>query len=131
MNARISVTYQVKRAYDPPEAADGKRVLVDRLWPRGLSKEHAELDAWAKDATPSAELRKWFHADREHRYKEFAERYDTELDGAKQEQAMAEVRELGRADSAAPDHIVTLVTSAKDVERSHVPVLLKRLEHGG
>ena len=125
MSARKSVTYRIKRAYDPPEPADGKRVLVDRLWPRGLAKEDADLDGWAKDATPSAELRKWYHADKEHRHDEFIQRYDAELDGEKQQQALAELKALGED---APDHVVTLVTSAKDVGTSHVPVLLDRLK---
>lgn len=125
MSARKTVTYQVKRAYDAPEPADGKRVLVDRLWPRGLAKEDADLAGWAKDATPSAELRKWYHADREHRHDEFIQRYDAELDGEKQQQALAELKALGEETS---DRVVTLVTSAKDVENSHVPVLLDRLK---
>src|SRR4051794_35012257 len=117
----MSGDYRVKRAYDAPSKADGKRVLVDRLWPRGVSKEAAELDGWAKDLTPSDELRKWYHGHRDER-SEFVERYDAELDGELQQRALAELRELGA------EHRVTLVTAAKDVERSHVPVLLKHLE---
>jgi uncharacterized protein YeaO (DUF488 family) len=62
---------QVRRVYDPPEANDGQRVLVDRLWPRGLSKERAHLDDWCKDIAPSNELRKWYGHDLD-RYAEFA-----------------------------------------------------------
>lgn len=119
----MSGDYRVKRAYDEASAADGKRVLVDRLWPRGVNKEEAELDLWAKDATPSNDLRKWLHAHRDE-YDEFVTRYNVELDGDAQQAALAEVRDLHAA------HTVTLVTAAKDVDRSHVPVLIKRLKAG-
>ncbi len=70
-----------KRVYDAPEPADGKRILIDRLWPRGLSKEKARVDYWAKDAAPSNELRKWYQHDPE-KWPEFRKRYFAELDGA-------------------------------------------------
>lgn len=70
---------RVRRVYDPPEPADGARVLVDRLWPRGLAKADARLTAWCKDAAPSTELRRWY-AHRPERFAEFAERYRVELD---------------------------------------------------
>jgi uncharacterized protein YeaO (DUF488 family) len=117
----MSGDYRVKRAYDAPAEADGKRVLVDRLWPRGVGKEAAALDGWAKDATPSDELRRWYHENRDE-YDVFVERYEAELEGEAQRRAVEEVRAL-RA-----EHIVTLVTAAKDVERSHVPVLVRHLE---
>ncbi|GAA1989501.1 DUF488 domain-containing protein [Catenulispora subtropica] len=119
----MSGDYRVKRAYDAPSKADGKRVLVDRLWPRGVRKEEAELDEWAKDATPSNELRKWYHENPDG-YPVFVERYDAELEGEPQRKAMEQVRALHA------EHTVTLVTAAKDVESSHVPVLLRRLEEG-
>ncbi|WP_194927334.1 DUF488 domain-containing protein [Catenulispora pinisilvae] len=119
----MSGDYRVKRAYDAVSEADGKRVLVDRLWPRGVSREEAELDLWAKDATPSNDLRKWLHANRDE-YAEFVARYDVELEGATQKAALAEVRRLHDA------HTVTLITAAKDVDHSHVPVLIKHLEEG-
>jgi uncharacterized protein YeaO (DUF488 family) len=119
----MSGDYRVKRAYEAAAKADGKRVLVDRLWPRGVSKEEAELDLWAKDATPSNDLRKWLHAHREE-YDAFVARYNAELDGDAEQAAVAEVRALHAA------HTVTLVTAAKDVDHSHVPVLLKRLQEG-
>src|ERR1044072_6861742 len=118
--ALMSGDYRVKRAYDAPSEADGKRILVDRLWPRGVSKDKAELDGWVKDVTPSDELRKWYHEHRDE-YAEFVERYGAELDEESQRRALAELRALGA------EHRVTLVTAAKDVERSHVPVLLKHL----
>ena len=120
----MSGDYRVKRAYDAAAKADGKRVLVDRLWPRGVTKDAAAVDLWAKDATPSNELRKWSHAHRDE-YAEFVERYNAELDGDAQESALAEIRALHAK------HTVTLVTAAKNVEDSHVPILLKRLEQAG
>lgn len=68
----------VKRVYDPPAVADGKRVLVDRLWPRGLAKATARIDLWLKDAAPSTELRTWFHTNRTEQ-EEFIQRYRAEL----------------------------------------------------
>lgn len=111
-----------KRVYEAPDPGDGTRVLVDRLWPRGISKDAAELDLWAKAAAPSAELRKAWHGDpRGHepeRYAAFAAAYRDEL---AREPALGAVRELaGLARSAAR---LTLVTAVKDPERSHVPVL--------
>src|SRR6516164_6594456 len=70
---------KTKRVYEAPAAADGARVLVDRLWPRGLTKEAAALDAWLKDVAPSDELRKWYHAHLE-QWGEFRKRYLQELD---------------------------------------------------
>src|SRR5262249_86598 len=72
-------TVQVKRAYDPPSANDGVRVLVDRLWPRGLSKTKAAIDLWLKDIAPSVDLRRWFNHDPS-RWSEFVKRYSEELD---------------------------------------------------
>jgi uncharacterized protein YeaO (DUF488 family) len=93
------------------------RVLVDRLWPRGLSKEAAGIDEWARPVTPSGELRKWFHANGE-RYEEFARRYREEL-------ASPEVSgEVDRLAGLAAERVVTLLTAVKDPEHSHVPVLL-------
>ena len=103
----------LKRAYDPPTKEDGTRILVDRLWPRGLARE--KLDAlWLKDLAPSSELRKWFHIDSS-RWEEFERRYRLEL-GANP-QAFAEVRpylEAGR---------VTLVYGARSETRNHAIVL--------
>jgi uncharacterized protein YeaO (DUF488 family) len=68
----------IKRIYDPPSADDGKRILVDRLWPRGLSKQKAKVDEWLKDVAPTAELRKWYGHDSS-KWKEFKKRYKKEL----------------------------------------------------
>jgi uncharacterized protein YeaO (DUF488 family) len=111
----------MKRVYDPPSPEDGHRVLVDRLWPRGITKDAARVDEWLKDATPSNELRKWYHKDPEGRHAEFVDRYLRELDDPEQRAALDRLR------SAAQAGPVTLLTSAKDVEHSHVPVLLSRL----
>ncbi|GAA3519775.1 DUF488 family protein [Aeromicrobium panaciterrae] len=103
------------RAYDPRTPDDGARILVDRLWPRGLTKEAADLDLWPKDATPSTELRKWFHANPD-RVEEFAERYRAELADAAD--ALDEIRTAGE--------VVTLLTASNDGE--HVKVLLEVLD---
>lgn len=105
---------RVRRAYDPPSADDGMRVLVDRLWPRGLKKEALKIDAWPKHLTPSNELRKWYHADMS-RYGEFRERYQKEL--AAQGESLNELRALLRG------RRVTLLTAAKDPDVSHAEVL--------
>lgn len=104
---------EVKRVYEPPEKADGARILIDRLWPRGISKEHARVDVWAKEVTPSPELRSWYHADPEKRYTEFKKKYRTEL---------APQKEYART-LLAPYKKATLVTAVRDIEHSHVPVL--------
>lgn len=105
---------RVRRAYDPPSDDDGVRILVDRLWPRGLKKESLKLDAWPKHLTPSNELRKWYHADPS-RYAEFRERYKKEL--AAQGEGLDELRALLRG------RTVTLLTAAKDPDVSHAEVL--------
>ncbi|MFD9303049.1 DUF488 domain-containing protein [Streptomyces sp. NPDC060048] len=98
---------------------DGVRVLVDRLWPRGLSKEAAEVDEWAKAVAPSTELRKWFHGGGS--AAEFRERYAVELEAA---QAVAEIARLRELAAAGP---VTLVTAVKDPPASHAGVLAELL----
>lgn len=104
--------FTLKRVYDDPDASDGRRVLVDRLWPRGMTKEAAAIDAWAKDAAPSDGLRKWYHAG-EGTFEQFAERY------------RAELAALGD-DAFEPfgsDGQVTLVYAAKDEQQNHAVVL--------
>lgn len=100
-----------RRIYDSPTPGDGYRVLVDRLWPRGVRKTDAELDLWAKDLAPTGELRKRYHADGD--FEEFRRRYEDELADA-DEELVEQLRGHER---------LTLLTAAKDVERSHVPVL--------
>lgn len=116
---------RVRRVYDPPEDGDGTRVLVDRLWPRGVSKERAAIDVWLTDVTPSDELRSWYHQDRSGaRHDTFVDRYRTELGDPAHTEAVdrlvAIVREGGP---------VTLITAVKDVADSHVPVLVDHLKH--
>jgi len=107
---------RVRRAYDPPEPADGTRVLVDRLWPRGLRKADACFDAWLKDVAPSTELRKWYAHEPE-RFEEFARRYLAELAGPEQAAALERLRTLA---AAGP---LTLLTATAAVELSQAAVL--------
>lgn len=105
---------KIKRAYEPAEKADGTRVLVDRIWPRGVSKEEAAIDWWAKEVAPSNELRKWFGHEPT-KYPEFERRYRAELVGNEQ---LAELRELTKKDD-----VVTLVYGARDEEHNQAQVL--------
>ncbi len=104
----------VKRVYDAPARGDGTRVLVDALWPRGLSKDKAKVDVWLKAIAPSTELRDWFHHDPE-RWAEFRTRYRSEL--SKNADAVAELKDLARRGH------VTLVYGARDVEHNNAIVL--------
>ncbi len=109
-----------KRVYDPPAPQDGLRVLVDRLWPRGLSKAAARADLWLKDAAPSAELRRWFNHEPE-RWRGFCARYEAEL-----ADAGAALRAL---DAAAAGHdVITLLYAARDPERNNAAALKAFLE---
>lgn len=108
---------QIKRIYDPVEASDGIRLLVDRLWPRGVSKEHAHLDGWEKELAPSTELRKWFGHKAEN-FKEFSKLYKAELDKSPEAQEAAhKVKDLSKK------HTVTLLYGAKDPHINHALVL--------
>jgi len=113
------MSIKIKRAYDPPQASDGRRILVDRLWPRGLTKEKLKLDRWMKDIAPSNELRKWIHADPS-KWSAFEERYSKEL--AAQAGLVGELRAMARSGT------VTLVYSAKDEVRNNAAALKKYLE---
>ena len=110
-----------KRAYDNAEPADGFRVLVDRLWPRGVSKERAAIDLWAKDTAPSPDLRRAWHAAPDAEWSRFADRYRAEL---AHESADA-LREL--ADTVAEHPTITLVYAAHDEEHNHAVVLEEAL----
>ncbi|SEP03465.1 DUF488 domain-containing protein [Actinacidiphila rubida] len=112
--------FRVRRVYDPPEEGDGVRVLVDRLWPRGMAKERAEVDEWPKDLTPTGELRTWYHAHPDE-YAEFERRYRAELAAPDHDDAVGHLRGLAAAGT------VTLLTAVKDPGHSHVPVLLAHL----
>jgi len=111
---------RVRRVYDAPSPSDGARVLVDRVWPRGLRKDAAHLDEWAKDAAPSTELRKWYGHDPA-KFDEFRRRYLDELSGA------AQRKELGRLRALAAARPVTLLTATRDVEISQAAVLAQVL----
>lgn len=114
------MSVRVRRAYEPPGPGDGVRVLVDRLWPRGLAKEAARIDEWPKGLTPSTELRRWYHAG-EGSFEEFRERYEAELAAPEAAELLERVREL------AGKGTVTLLTASKRPERSHAEVLARLL----
>lgn len=112
----------IKRAYDPADDADGCRVLVDRLWPRGVSKVTARLDSWPKDVAPSPDLRTWWKHDPE-RLDEFETRYRAELDGTPATvTAIADLRALV-ADNTARGIRTTLIYGAKDPHVNHARIL--------
>jgi uncharacterized protein YeaO (DUF488 family) len=110
---------KVKRVYDSPSRADGLRVLVDRLWPRGLTKERAAVDLWLKDLAPSTELRKWFGHDPT-KWKQFQARYRTEL--REKEDSIKLLKEKSK------DRTLTLLFGARDEEHNEALVLKKVLE---
>ncbi|UFS69513.1 DUF488 domain-containing protein [Geomonas sp. RF6] len=110
---------KIKRVYDAPEEGDGRRVLVDRLWPRGLTKEKGAVDLWAKEIAPSDELRRWFGHDRE-KWREFKARYRGELEG--QGDLVRELRGMARQGT------VTLLYAARDEEHNNAVVLKEILE---
>ncbi|TXL62924.1 DUF488 domain-containing protein [Aeromicrobium terrae] len=114
---------RVRRVYDEPEPGDGTRVLVDRLWPRGLSKDAAALDHWLRDIAPSTELRHWFDHTAERRA-EFEERYRAELEDDDHAPPLAELRALAETGP------VTLLTATKDLNLSHAPILREVLRGG-
>ena len=105
---------KLKRAYEPPSAGDGTRVLIDRLWPRGISKQKAKLDYWMKDIAPSTELRKWFGHDPT-RWDEFRRRFTAELH--EHPDLIAELRSLARKSP------ITLVYAAYDESHNDAVVL--------
>jgi len=107
---------QVRRAYEQPEPTDGTRVLVDRLWPRGLSKARAALDDWCKNVAPSSELRTWYQHDPD-RFAEFTRRYQQELHDPERADALAKLRSLAEAGP------LTLLTATKQPEISEAAVL--------
>lgn len=115
------MVFVVKRVYDPPAVEDGFRVLVDRLWPRGLTKEKAKVDLWLKEVAPSTELRRWFHHEAP-LFDEFSARYDAELDA--NPGPVDQLRELGRTHP-----VVTLLVGARDPELNQGVELERYLEH--
>jgi len=116
---------RLRRVYDAPSDADGARVLVDRVWPRGLRKDALRLDDWAKDVAPSTELRTWYGHDPA-KFGEFRQRYLGELSGASQRAALGRLRAL-----AASGRPLTLLTATKDLDHSQAAVLARLLSQSG
>ena len=112
---------QVKRVYAPPHRDDGLRILIDRLWPRGLTKQAAAVDQWIRECAPSGELRRWFAHDPE-KWQEFRRRYFAEL--RDKEELLAPLRTL------AAQQLVTLLFGASDIERNNAVALMEYLEMG-
>ncbi|MCI4675663.1 DUF488 domain-containing protein [Candidatus Mycolicibacterium alkanivorans] len=111
---------QVRRVYDDPARGDGNRVLVDRIWPRGMTKEKAKLDEWCKTIAPSTELRKWYHHDPA-RFTEFTRRYRDELTQPERAEALAHLQTLAK------DRNLTLLTASKAVDISEATVIAEML----
>jgi uncharacterized protein YeaO (DUF488 family) len=112
---------KIKRVYEQPDKDDGRRILVDRLWPRGLTKEKADVDLWLKDIAPSTELRKWFGHDPD-RWEEFKERYRAELEEAGK---MGVLRDIAKW---AVEENVTLLFGAKDTRHNDARALVAFVE---
>jgi uncharacterized protein YeaO (DUF488 family) len=111
---------RVARVYEKRSAGEELRILVDRIWPRGLSKDSADLDVWCKDIAPSTELRRWYgHVPS--RFREFRERYLSELRDPAHAAALAQLRSMAR------QHDLTLLTAVKDLGASHATVLAEHL----
>jgi uncharacterized protein YeaO (DUF488 family) len=110
------VRIALKRVYDEPDPGDGTRVLVERLWPRGLSKERAHVDVWLKEIAPSRELRVWYGHDPE-KFAEFRRRYERELASQNGQVALARLRELAK------QGLVTLVFAVHDTQYTNAVVL--------
>jgi uncharacterized protein YeaO (DUF488 family) len=113
------VGIRIKRVYDKPAKADGRRVLVDRVWPRGLTKEEAQIDDWLKEIAPSTRLRKWFGHDPE-RWPEFKKRYAKELKSQREQ--------VDRLAQKARKRTVTLLFGAKDIEHNNAVALKEHIE---
>jgi uncharacterized protein YeaO (DUF488 family) len=119
--AAKAANVRVRRAYEEPEPDDGTRVLVDRLWPRGLSKAKAALDEWCKNVAPSGELRTWYNHDPD-RFQEFSLRYQQELQDPEQAEALEHLRGL------AAEGPLTLLTATKRADISEATVLAGLLQ---
>jgi uncharacterized protein YeaO (DUF488 family) len=115
---------RVRRVYDDRSPEDGTRVLVDRIWPRGLAKATAQLDEWAKVVAPSTELRRWYGHD-PRRFDEFRRRYGAELAEPERQAAVRHLLELARSGP------VTLLTATRDTDHSQAAVLAEHLRDAG
>lgn len=114
------MSIKIKRVYEQPEDSDGYRILVDRLWPRGMTKEKAHVDLWLKEIAPSTELRKWFGHDPE-KWKRFQRRYETEL--LHNGRLIEMLTQKARVDT------ITLLYGARDEKHNEARVLKQVLEH--
>ena len=112
----------LKRVYDPPEESDGLRLLVDRLWPRGLKKEDAKIDEWLRDLAPSSKLRKWFHAHPD-QWTDFRRKYLQELRGGDAAEALTRLRELLLTHDR-----VTFLFASKNTNQNNAVVLKEVME---
>ena len=115
---------RIKRAYEKPDQSDGFRVLVDRIWPRGVSKEDAQIDHWEKAVAPSNDLRKWFGHD-PNKFQEFKEKYKTELASGDQHESLEALKQLTKEHQKN----LTLVFAAKDEQNNQAVVLKEILDH--
>src|SRR5699024_4894509 len=115
---------QIKRAYEKADQSDGFRVLVDRIWPRGVSKEDAQIDYWAKPVAPSDDLRKWFGHDPD-KFQAFKKKYKEELKNGEQKDSLQELKALTKEHHK---HL-TLVYAAKDEQNNQAVVLKEILDH--
>ena len=113
---------RLKRVYEAPSPQDGARVLVDRLWPRGLTKEAAALDTWLKDVAPSHELRKWFHA-HPPQWSKFRKQYLAELTTGEAHAALQQLHDLARKRRG-----LTLLFASREQEQNHATVLKQLIE---
>lgn len=111
---------KIKRVYEEPAETDGYRVLVDRLWPRGMKKEYLKYDIWEKDITPSPDLRKWFHGDIGERWSDFSVMYEKELENSAAMRAFLVKIE--------PYKVVTLLYASKEPLYNHARILQQYLE---
>jgi uncharacterized protein YeaO (DUF488 family) len=111
---RRTSSIAIKRAYDKPSPQDGVRILIDRLWPRGLSKPKLKIDAWPRELTPSTDLRKWYGHEPA-RFAEFRRRYRTEL--------AERAKELGALRAMVRGRAATLITATREVDLSHAAVM--------
>ncbi|HEX5459909.1 MAG TPA: DUF488 domain-containing protein [Steroidobacteraceae bacterium] len=119
-HSRAALGVRIKRAYEPPSPHDGTRILVDRLWPRGVKKADAGISQWMKEIAPSHELRKWFAHDPT-RWEEFRRRYKVEL--TEKRELMSQLRDLARKGP------LTLVYSAHDEAHNQAVILREKLLH--
>jgi uncharacterized protein YeaO (DUF488 family) len=116
------MTVRLKRVYDPPSPQDGARVLVDRLWPRGLTKQAAALDLWLKDVAPSNELRQWFHAHPQ-QWSKFRKKYLAELTTGEAHNALQQLHDLARKRRG-----LTLLFASRNVEQNNALVLQQLID---